>query len=115
MDRIDTNAALWVNIQALMLHSWGKENVQRLARECKVGPATIMRIKEQKTSVGLEVIEKVAEHFHLAPWQLLVPGMDPSNPPTLKPVTAFERKLYEKVMSVTKEIAAEVESKQPYK
>lgn len=106
MSQIDTNATLWLNVQALMLKHWGEENLNRLARECKIGPGTAARIKDQKTSVGLETLEKIADNFNLAVWQLLVPGIDPSNPPALQPVNAAERKLYEKIMTAAKEIVA---------
>lgn len=106
MSQLDTNAALWMNLQALMITHWGEENINRLARECHVGPATVQRIKDQRTSVGLEVLEKIADKFNLAVWQLLVPGLDPSNPPALQPVSAVERKLYEKIMTATREIMA---------
>jgi plasmid maintenance system antidote protein VapI len=106
MGQLDTNATLWMNLQALMLKHWGEENINRLARECHVGPATVQRIKDQRTSVGLEVLDKIANNFNLSVWQLLVPGLDPTNPPTLQPVSAVERKLYEKIMTATREIMA---------
>lgn len=106
MSQIDTNATLWLNVQALMMKHWGEENLNRLARDCKIGPGTAARIKEQKTSVGLETLEKIADNFHLAVWQLLVPGLDPSNPPALQPVSPVERQLYEKIMSAAREIVA---------
>jgi hypothetical protein len=106
MAQIDNNATLWANIEALMLARWGESNLQRLARECQIGAATAMRIKEQKTSVGLAVIEKVADHFNLNAWQLLVPGLDPKNPPTLQPVSKEERALYEKIMTAARQIVA---------
>jgi len=106
VSQIDTNATLWANVQALMLKHWEEENLNRLARECKIGPGTAARIKEQKTSVGLETLEKVAETFNLAVWQLLVPGLDPANPPALQPMSAAERKFYVNVMTAFKAIAA---------
>lgn len=111
MGQIDTNATLWTNVQALMIKHWGEENLNRLARECKIGPGTAARIKEQKTSVGLETLEKIAETFHLAVWQLLVPGLDPGNPPALQPVSAVERELYEKIMTSAKQIASDLAAK----
>lgn len=106
MSQIDTNATLWANIEALMLAEWEEVNINRLARECKIGPATVVRIKDQKTSVGLEVLDKIADRFNLAVWQLLVPGMEPGNPPTLQPMSAAERRLHERVMALTKEVMA---------
>lgn len=108
--QIDSNATLWQNISALMLKHYGKMSMKRLADECGIGLGTVGRIKEQKTSTGLEVLDKIANRFNLAPWQLLVPGFDPSNPPTLQPVSAKERALYEKIMSAAKEIARESDS-----
>jgi len=107
---IDSNATLWRNVEALMVAKYGKVNLQGFAKHCGVGIATIQRIQEQKTSIGLAVIEKIAERFNLAAWQLLVPGFDPGNPPALQPVTAQERALYDKIMSAAKAIAAEPES-----
>lgn len=104
---IDSNATLWHNISSLMRKHYGKENLSRLAAECDIGLGTASRIKDQKTSVGLLVIDKIATHFHLAAWQLLVPGFDPESPPALQPVNERERKLYERIMSAAKEIANE--------
>lgn len=66
---------LWDNVSALMKAHYGAENLNRLARDAKLGPATVTRIKEMKTSVGLDVIAKIAIFFKVDPWQLLVPGM----------------------------------------
>jgi transcriptional regulator with XRE-family HTH domain len=111
MSQIDTNATLWKNISALMVKHWGDENLNRLARECKFGPGTAARIKEQKTSVGLETLDKIADHFNLAVWQLLVPGLDPENPPAIQPISAAERKLYEQFKTIAKTIASDLDAK----
>lgn len=107
MGNINNHSTLWSNVQSLMLKHWGAENLNRLARECGFGPGTAARIKDQKTSVGLDTLEKIADHFHIAVWQLLVPGMDPESPPALLPVSAVERRLYEKIKTAVKEIAAQ--------
>lgn len=106
MGHIDTNATLWQNLESLMKKEWGDVNINRLARECGVGPASVQRIKDQNTSTGLKLLEKIADNFNLAVWQLLVPGFDPESPPALQPVSAVERRLYEKIMSAAQEIAA---------
>lgn len=74
---------IWENISSLMVSNWGKENLTRLSREAKIGPATCSRIKEQNTSVGIEVIEAVAKVFGVQPWQMLVKGLDPTHLPQL--------------------------------
>lgn len=69
----NTRSALWPRVQELMLSRWGKENQNRLAREAKVGVATIARMKSGDTSIGLDVIEKVAEALEVEAWQLICP------------------------------------------
>lgn len=104
---IDSNATLWQNVQALMHKKFGRSNIKGFAAYCKVGIGTIQRIEKQETSVGLAVLDKIAQKFELAAWQLLVPGFDPDNPPALQPVSPKERALYDKIMMAAKEIAAE--------
>lgn len=66
---------LWENVRALMVQRYGAENLTRLARDAKLGPGTATRIKAAETSVGLDVIEKIARAFKVEPWQLLAPGL----------------------------------------
>lgn len=101
---VDSSHVLWRSVSALMHKHYGKENLTRLAKDCKMGPASASRIKEAKTSVGLEIIDKIARHFHVEPWELLVPNFDPSNRPTLQPVSEQERRLYARLAEVAKEI-----------
>jgi transcriptional regulator with XRE-family HTH domain len=64
---------LWQNVQGLMVEKYGEENLNRLARDAKIGVASVARIKEQKTSVGLDILEAIAKFFKLPPSQLLIP------------------------------------------
>jgi len=74
---------IWEAASALMDHAYREEKLGRLANECGFGPATSTRLKKQETSVGIDVVEAIARRFKFEPWQLLVPGFDPKNPPTL--------------------------------
>lgn len=107
---INTAQALWQNVLTLMNHHYGGENLSRLAQDCGFAQSTATRLKQQKVSPGLDKIELIAHRFSLATWQLLVPGLDPRNPPTLQPVSPQERALYEKIMSAAKQIASDAES-----
>jgi transcriptional regulator with XRE-family HTH domain len=66
---------LWLNVQALMVAKYSAENLTRLAFDAGVGLGTATRIKQASTSVGLDVIAKIATVFGVAPWQLLAPGL----------------------------------------
>lgn len=103
----DAKKVLWNSVTSLMLKHYGKENLTRLAKDCGIGPGTSTRLKEQQTSVGLEVIEKIAKHFGYEPWQLLVPGFDPEHAPTLQPLSAREAELYRRWREVTREFIKE--------
>lgn len=101
---MDSKRVLWKSVLALMQKHYGEENLTRLARECKIGPGTASRMKEGATSVGLDIVDKIAKHFHIESWELLVPNFDPANRPTLQPVSEQERRLYERLREVAKEL-----------
>lgn len=62
---------LWRNVQALMVQKYGRENINRLAADAKIGIGSVQRIKAAETSVGVDLVEAVAEAFQVYPWQLL--------------------------------------------
>lgn len=84
---------LWDNISALMQHHWGGENLTRLSKTAKIGQGTPPRIKSLQPNTGIDSISKIAAVFDLQAWQLLMPGLDPSNPPVAS-LTAQEQALY---------------------
>ena len=77
----NSREVLWQAVLALMDKHYGGENLNRLARDAKIGPATSSRMKAQETSVGLDTIDKLANRFSVEPWQLLFPGFSPDRPP----------------------------------
>ena len=77
MTKIDSKAVLWRNVLALMVKKYGKENLTRFATEAGIGPGTATRMKDQATSVGVDVLEKSADVFGVEPWQLLLPEGQP--------------------------------------
>jgi len=87
---------LWRNVSLCMREKYGRENITRLSKEAQVGPATIHRIKTAETSVGLEVLDRIAAVFELEPWHLLVPSFDPKNPPVVS-LSRAEREFYERM------------------
>ena len=90
-DHIDSRAVLWASVRALMIREHGKENINQFHKRTGVPLGTLGRIKEQNTSVGLEVIDRIAGTFGLAGWQLLVPGFDPAAPRCCAPPRTARR------------------------
>ena len=83
--------ALWEAVTKLMEKHYGKENLNRLARDTHIGNGTASRMKERETSVGLDTLEKIAKFFGVEPWQLLVQGFDPASPPALSTGSTMAR------------------------
>lgn len=69
----------------------------------KVGRSTVQRIAKGETPAELDNLEAIARAFDLEPWQLLVPGMDPSNPPVLQTPSHMERNLYARLKQLVAE------------
>lgn len=93
------------NLKALLQHGKGPRTQMELARKAQVGQATIGRILRADTAATVETIAALSAVYDLEAWQLLVAGMEPSNPPALIPVTAAERRLYARLRDTAREIA----------
>lgn len=81
-----------------------------LARRSKVDQRYIGRLLKAEFNASVKVLERLARSFDLQPWQLLVPGLDPHNPP-FNHVTEAEKRLYERL----KEAARMVMDSEPPK
>lgn len=113
-DQIDSRAALWASVRALMVKEYGRENINRFSQRTKIPLATVGRIKSQQTSVGLEVIDRIAASFGLSGWQLLVPGFDPAAPPVLRAARNGESEMYERIMAAARDLVASEPGAPPY-
>lgn len=93
--RPDPKLVLAQNVEALMRHHYGERNINRLRLAVRTSPANIQRILDGRTSVGLDLIEKIAAKFDVLPWQLLVPGFDPAHKPVLARAGLSEEQWYQ--------------------
>ena len=66
---------------------------------------TISRIKRGEVSPQLDSIDALARAFGLSPWQLLVPGLDPRNPPLLRSASPEEKALYDRILAAAQELS----------
>lgn len=74
-DKPAINNVLWENVRTLMIRDYGKENLQLLQKKVKIGGGA-GRLKEQKTSPRIATLQKLADHFRVEVWQLLVSGLN---------------------------------------
>ena len=103
MDKnVKLQADFWQNVSALMHARWGKENLTRLAKEARLGPATVVRIKGMETSVTIGTVAAIADVFGVRPWHLLAPGLDPADLPADIPMRASQAAAYHAIIQAAR-------------
>lgn len=90
---MDIGLELAANLAALMAASVDLRTQTAVGKRAGVDQRTVGRILNQEHSPNLVQIGKLAAAFGLQPWQLLVPHLDPTNPPVVH-LTQAERELY---------------------
>lgn len=71
--------------------------IRAWADKIGIGEATLHRIITGSADIRVDSIAAVAKGFGLEPWQLLVPDLDPANPPINPSPT--ERQFYASMRS----------------
>lgn len=74
---------------------------------CRVGKSTIDRMRHAATPVNLDYIEAIAAVFGFDPWQLLVPDLDPNNPPMLTSAATVVREILRNHQHTSTAVAAD--------
>lgn len=116
MDQPDIKKVLKANVEALMTYfadrQRGKtmrtdaQGVRWLAGKAKISPGSVGRIFKAKTSVGIDIVDKVARAFKLRAYQLLIPELDPANPAWI-PATKEEKRIAKTVRLVSETLDTE--------
>lgn len=70
--------------------------------EDRVGKSTIYRMFNGEGPVGADTLELVARAFNLQAYHLLIPGLDPANPPVVL-TSAREREFWEHVRNLNRD------------
>lgn len=94
------------NLKALLTSKHGPSTQSELKRQSGLAQSTIGRALSGETAATVDTVEQIAKAYGLEAWQLLVAGMDPSNPPVLQAVSAQEKALYERLRETVEGIAA---------
>lgn len=82
MDESTANT-LSENLKALIANDKEANSEPKVAKAAGVDQTTVNRMIRKTHSSTLDKIAKVAAVFDLQAWQLLVPGLDPTNPPVV--------------------------------
>ncbi len=83
MQPTDPKTYLWATLCRLTgLDDPGVDAMHRAVKKV-VGRGTVQRIREGETSVGVDSLHALAGVFGMQVWQLLVPGVQANQPPTI--------------------------------
>ena len=94
---------LQANLQALKAAEHGPTAQLAFARKAGFGEGTVSRARRGESNTTLESLEALARAVRFEAWQLLVPGLDPTDPP--RAVTGSDKRTVE-VFDVKISIAA---------
>jgi hypothetical protein len=93
---------LSANLRALMASHAHLDTLKKITGAGGPSNGTLDRIRRMESGCSIDELDKLARIFELESWQLLVPDLDPTNPPMLAHVTERQRELYEKLKQVAK-------------
>lgn len=102
---------LAANIQRLMDASPSLSSLVKVAAEAKrrghaVSKNAVDSAKSGAHAVNMDTLDGIARAFDMEAWQLLVPNMNPKNPPVLRSIGETEDEMYKRLRSAAAEIVA---------
>jgi hypothetical protein len=100
---MDPRDILSDNIKSLM-HHHGIASQNALSKLAKIDQTTIGRMLAKRHAAQVDKIQAIARVFDLDTWQMLVPHLDPSNPPVSQ-ITAIEKDLYDRLRQAAEAIS----------
>ena len=65
---------------------------------------TLDRIRRMESGASIDQLDALAKIYGLEPWQLLVPNLDPTNPPMLASISAKQMEMLERIKQAAKEL-----------
>lgn len=95
---------LAANVNRLMAASKDLTTVKRLHARSGVSTGTIDRLRRSEAATGIDNIGAIAAAFDLQAWQLLVPDLQPTNPPILVAESPAMKALFETLRNTTEAI-----------
>lgn len=88
------------NLAALMDSREDLNTIAKVAAAARVGVATVHRVRRAEGACATDTLEAIARAFDLDAWQLLIPSIDPRNPPALRAMNASEAELYQRLKAL---------------
>lgn len=103
-DDYDPVQTVAVNLTRLMEHERDRKRTywtaEAVGKKAEIGHGTVDRVAKGQTRVNIANLQAIAAVFGLRAWQLLVPDMEPDNPPVLKMPSEAERQWYSQLQEL---------------
>ena len=93
------------NLNKLMRAHVSLSTQKAIERACGVPQSSIGRIIRGEQSPTLDMVYRLASAFDLEAWQMLVPDLEPRDPPITKQVDARQRELWQRFRVAYQELA----------
>lgn len=77
----------------------------KVARAARIAQRSVGRILAAEQSPTLDTVYKLAQAFDLEPWQLLIEGLEPNNPPITKQTDERQREMFDRFRKAAEELA----------
>lgn len=74
------------------------------SRETEIGNGTAQRINEMTSDASLSTLDAISAHYGLQAWHLLLPKLDPRNPPVFL-MTEAEQQVYDMLAKSCRAVA----------
>jgi hypothetical protein len=97
------------NLAALMKASPECGTRLLLREKAKLGGGSVDGAVTAATAVTIDTLEQLATAFGLQTWQLLVPDLDPSNPPVMH-LSDSEREFYKRIEDKMQQLQRELKN-----
>lgn len=96
---------LSANLKALMASHAHLDSFKKIVQAGGPSNGTLDRIRRMESGCSIDELDKLARIFELESWQLLVPDLDPANPPLLAHVSERQLELLAKFKRMAKEVS----------
>lgn len=108
---MSARAILATNIKRLMDANPSLSSLVKVAEEAKRKGHTISKnavdsAKSGAHATNMDTLDGIARAFEMEAWQLLVPNMNPQNPPVLRSIGETEDEMYKRLRNAAAEIVA---------
>ena len=96
------------NLRALMKKSKDRNGtlgtIEQVAEASGVSKGVVERMTKAQSNTGIDHLQGIAKAFEMEAWQLMIPGLDATNPPMLAAVTEQQKALWDKLKKTATEL-----------